>query len=114
MTIATEHATPPGMPLELTSLHDLRTTVANWRQAGYAIALVPTMGALHAGHASLMAAAKGAVVPSPIGGGARGRCIEPHFSPMHVFAFQAGNAMLLAAITLLNRWQTAAKRLTNQ
>ncbi len=40
------------------TVSDLRRHLAPWRKAGESIALVPTMGALHEGHLSLVALAK--------------------------------------------------------
>ncbi len=48
------HPDPP--PVDR-SVADIRRRVGKWRQAGDRIALVPTMGALHAGHVALIRAA---------------------------------------------------------
>lgn len=45
-------------PVIVRTIAEFRRTTAPWRRAGERLALVPTMGALHAGHASLVTLAR--------------------------------------------------------
>ncbi|MFO1184091.1 MAG: pantoate--beta-alanine ligase [Bauldia sp.] len=54
-----EESRRPGRPAVIRTVADLRRNVGAWRAAGERLAMVPTMGALHAGHAALVVAAAG-------------------------------------------------------
>jgi pantoate--beta-alanine ligase len=76
---------------------ELRAAVANWRRTSQSVALVPTMGALHEGHLSLVRAAKARcsrVVASLF---VNPRQFAPHEDFERYPRDEAGDAKLLAS-----------------
>jgi len=57
--LAADYSPPRPAVARVETVAALRAAVAAWRAAGERVALVPTMGALHAGHLALIEAARG-------------------------------------------------------
>jgi len=62
VTLAQDRESYGGMAV-VRRVADLRQQVAGWRRAGERVGVVPTMGSLHAGHRSLVDAARRACAP---------------------------------------------------
>jgi pantoate--beta-alanine ligase len=91
-----EHMSDSPLPAAR-SVRALRDAVAGWRRGGQSVGLVPTMGALHEGHLSLVRAAKarcGRVVASLF---VNPKQFAPHEDFERYPRDEAGDAKLLAA-----------------
>jgi len=89
----------PSQPMVIVrNRRDLRQAVGRWRAAGGRIALVPTMGALHAGHLDIVKRAKGMADRVVVSIFVNPRQFAPHEDLDRYPRDEAGDAAKLEAV----------------